>query len=915
MATPNRRTHSNRHLLTELLAAMAVAIAPATQAAQELVEFPAVVVQESLLPYRQFNKVEITGSSIVRKEQTQALPVQILRRVDIQNSTALSLSTLVQSLPGMSSFSSSGTIGGSRGGYASAAIHGMGTGTVVLVNGKRLAGFGRQTISGEERSGADLNAIPLSAVERIEVLTDGASSIYGTDALAGVVNIITREERKGTEVALRSHIPAGGRGQSRTFDLSTGGGSLTRDGHAWVMSFDLQRTDALQGADRPYASQGRYAISQDGKNYWVYGPSLQAQQTTPTLSGSASAPYTPLWNAAYANGQCPDHQTPAWGQPACLNNMYRAYDLYPAMDAALLHTQGTLMVDANTRIKAELSLQDTRFARDMNPWGTLPLKIGSAPGDVGSALALANGFTPGAVWLLYSGSELGPRERIYNSQNRRFALHLQGQWDDWDYRSSYYYSDNTANYNTSKSPPAASLNLTSNGVLSNPAVLEPLSSPTPGSQALRSALLSGMQRVDLETGTIALQGVDIKGSRSLWELDGQEALLALGADWRQESGRYKTNDPSITQPSWHGQRQILATFAELQWPGTDHLEWIAALRNDHYSDFGNTAHGKLSVKWTPDAQWLVRASTGTGFRAPSLAQKQATGVFGAQTVSYNCTPELSALAAGMGGTCPADQRYWIQTTGNPELKPELSRQWNLGTRFTPNRNNSFSIDYWHIAIRNGIVQLPSLSALRNPSAYPDNFVLDSNAGLRLLLPMGNLGETLKSGLDLGWQYRLPTEWGQLNAQAMGSWLLQSRNRATRSEPWSSDLGTLSPFSGYVVPKLRTQWLLGLTRPDWHLQARLSHTHAYDDGGFTGIDTATGTSTVVSHHRVAAYWTLDLSARYSIHRQLELLIGLENAFNRRAPVSFSQVTSVLFGVDTTYSSVLGRTLLLAAHYRF
>ena len=190
--------------------------------------YPPVTVTAPALPYRQFDRVEITGSSIIRKEQTQALPVQIVTRAEIQRSGKQTTAELVQSLPAVFNSFSPGMLGATQSGFSGAAIHGLQTGTLVLVNGRRLAGYGRQTGAGSDNGGTDLNWLPLSAIERIEMLTDGASSVYGTDAQTGVINIITRAERPGVEITADYRMPDGNKGESRRVDLSAGGGDWLR---------------------------------------------------------------------------------------------------------------------------------------------------------------------------------------------------------------------------------------------------------------------------------------------------------------------------------------------------------------------------------------------------------------------------------------------------------------------------------------------------------------------------------------------------------------------------------------------------------------------------------------------------------------------------------------------------------------
>src|SRR5574343_1378796 len=156
--------------------------------AQEALGLPSAVsgVSAATVSFRQLGTVEITGSSIVRKEQTQALPVQVVTRSDIEKSGKQDLAAFLQSLPLLFNGFNPAMLGMLRSGFSGGAVHGLQTGTLVLINGHRLANYGLQSTAGSDNGGVDLNALPLSAVERVEILTDGASSVYGTDAQSGV---------------------------------------------------------------------------------------------------------------------------------------------------------------------------------------------------------------------------------------------------------------------------------------------------------------------------------------------------------------------------------------------------------------------------------------------------------------------------------------------------------------------------------------------------------------------------------------------------------------------------------------------------------------------------------------------------------------------------------------------------------
>lgn len=866
-----------------------------------------IIIKDQRPPYRQFNGVEITGSSIVRKEQLQTLPVQSISRAEIEKSNKQDLGELLQALPVMFNGFSSGSLGLVQSGFSGAAIHGQQTGTLVLINGHRLANYGLQNNAGPDNGGIDVNALPLSAIERIEILTDGASSVYGTDAQSGVINIITRTERPGVEITAQQRLPDGQKGLGRRIDLSVGKGKLATDGYSWFIAADVQNQEELLGRDRPYASAGRYLVQQNGQNYWVYGSGLSAAQTSPTLSTSPStkAPYGWLWNADYQNGQCANGNVPVWGQKACLYNSYQDKGLYPESKAARLHAQGQLQINPDITAFAELSLMQNEQRRSLVDWTPKVVQMNSMPGTRSYNYATAHGFDPAqGTYLLYSGSELGPLSVWYGLETRRMVAGFKGVWADWNFQTSVYYSDNQATYDSGRFSAYPSLDST---------VLSPLSSDNPASQQLRQQLLGMVTpRVNQSRGINALQGVDIKGSRSIAEWDGRDVMLAWGTDLRQETTDFSSQ--VADQPSYAGQRKVWAQFAEIQMPLPYEAEALASVRNDHYSSFGNTTHAKLSAKWAPSSAWLLRAGWGSAFRAPAVAQMQETQPYQVAQTSYACTNALEKMASLLGGSCPAGP-FGIYSQGSSTLKPELSTQWNLGARFVPDPNHTVSVDYWRLDMRNKINYANPDTVLSNPELHMDNFRLNANKELQLYLPMLNVGQTQTAGIDFSWQLRRPVSWGILTAAVTGTRLLVSRYQLQDGQPFVSDLNTRSYYYGGVVPKLKTQWQLGLQQSAWSWLAKVNHVGSHDSGRTAAIDANTGENVTLSGLHVPAWWTLDLLVSHQWSRQTTLRLGIDNLFNRQAPLDLGMSSSFNFGANTSLADIWGRVVHLSLIHRF
>jgi iron complex outermembrane receptor protein len=315
----------------------------------------AVIEVTAKLPeFRQFDRVEITGSSIIRKEQTQALPVQVVTRQDLQRRGHNTLSEAVQSLTHVFNGRDLSQLGSAAGGYANAALHGMPTGTLVLLNGKRLAPFGIQTNSGKENNGVDIDFLPLAAIDRLELLTDGASSLYGTDAIAGVINIITRAETKGLEIAVDHIRPQGGAAQSHVASMTWGRGQLVNDGYSFRVTAELSKADALSVMDRPFAGPGRQVFEHEGKSYsadsaWVAAYSSPAWLYSPSTKPQA-------WSPLYQNGACAGSGLSYGGSlpTSCRMNLQPTLDIYPSRESKKLHAQAEIQLPNASTFYAEV---------------------------------------------------------------------------------------------------------------------------------------------------------------------------------------------------------------------------------------------------------------------------------------------------------------------------------------------------------------------------------------------------------------------------------------------------------------------------------------------------------------------------------------------------------------------------------
>jgi iron complex outermembrane receptor protein len=256
-------------------------------------------------------RVEVTGSSVKRADSETALPVQMISKQDIQRIGATSTESLLASISSLSSAgATSNAAGASSGtfGLSSISLRGLGAErTLVLVNGRRLAAF-----AGGGGATVNVNVIPLAAIERIEILKDGASGVYGSDAVAGVVNFILSKQFEGVELTAGTGAPTTrGGGQNNKASITGGIGNLERDRYSAVVSASWEKEKALFGRDRDYAKSGNklpYYVSGATGQGNIEGVVIPAAYPNDRGAGFGASPATGYGNPLAASGKCADIQ-------------------------------------------------------------------------------------------------------------------------------------------------------------------------------------------------------------------------------------------------------------------------------------------------------------------------------------------------------------------------------------------------------------------------------------------------------------------------------------------------------------------------------------------------------------------------------------------------------------------------------
>lgn len=834
-------------------------------------EYPPVLVMGSPLAYRQFNKVEITGSSIMAKESKEALPVQVIARQDIERSGATNLAQLLQKLPSMFNFYELGTMTGTTsGGPETAAIHGNPNGTLVLLNGRRLPYYGSQTIFGE-RASVDLNLVPLSAIERIEVLTDGASSRYGSDAVSGVVNIITRENTKGFSVSTEYTRPVGGAAQGKLFNMGWGTGQLLSDGYRLQAHFSVDKQDALLAGDRDNASNGAVQFNINGQNWWGVRNGRVTQNGWPASIQTSTGVINPTLQNT---GQCPSNwYTSTNGtSTACWRNSQRLLTLYPATEKKLFFLDGEVILNANWTGFGQVIAGQVE--QRSVPTEAIPLSY-----DLG------NGSK-----ALIDTSPVGPVAQRYTNRNYQINGGIKGQWGEWDVRTNAsigkhrvvrsYVDGRVAGVDR---PTFASIG-GANEAWQNeiqylpPLVLSQLS-------ALRSSLL-------MDQGQTQLTAVDALASKEIGSTEDGPILLGLGLNWRNESVDFTSHLPTV--PSFSGQRQNWASHAELQSAITESQQVTMAVRHDQYSDFGGVQTGKLGWQWKPQPGFMLRSSIGMGFRAPTLGQM--THVI---TNTWNTTDLRTGTV------------MQARNGGNPDLKPEQSTQAALGFRWEPTSRWSIGADLWQLQIRDTFGTLTDEQVLSSPELR-NKYVSVVGNTTYLNLINRNLGRSERQGIDYDVQWREPTDLGRLRLSLRGTWNLFARKQVFEGGSFESELGRYASNTQSMTSKHLLVLSASLEQSDWNAMVAWNYRSGFDNTMLLMQSINGNTSELTS--RIPGHWTMDVGGRWQASKAWTWAATIQNLTDRNPPIMFNNY-AYFAGVDTRYASYYGRTLKLKAEYKF
>jgi len=919
-----------------------------------LFAFGGAIASTAAIAQQALERVEITGSSIRRVESEGALPVQVIKREDIEKTGATSVTDLLQKLPSIQNpTTESASVGGGGGGFSGVSIHNIGeTRTLVLLNGRRLAQWGGQALTGFGAA-IDLNSLPISSIERVEVLTDGASALYGSDAIAGVVNFITRRDSTAGDISVGYSDTHDGGAKEKRVSFTKGFGELDTDGFNVLFAASYDKRDPLNGVERDVSKSGRINFNHQGQRYQAFlGSPAAIPANVITDDG------TILLNPYYeANGQCAPGNVPvldqASGTTSCYFDFVAALEIYPVRERRNLMGSFTMKLGENHKLFADALVSKNESTGIIAPVpGGVLIEAGTPLHD---QYVLPLGIT-GDTTAFYRAADLGKRADLNESDFRNFVLGLEGTIGSWDYKTAVTRSESEFKNSISGYPGALGFRRLLGSGLLNPFV-QPGEQTPEALEAIRGATYNGYW----DGGKSELTTFDLSGSRELMELAGGAMALGAGVNFYNEKFQGKPSlfaqgrladpvagticDPLSSFPDplacdqrfgdsaqivpYNADRDAYGMFLELLAPVTKGLELTAALRYDDYADVGSTTNGKASFRWTPSKGLLIRGSIGTGFKAPTVPQLAAAPQpFGVTASPYDQNAALQQIADSLGAQLrPNGQQYDVVAGGNPNLEPEKSRQASIGIVFEPTPEISVGADLWHVSIRDAFGQLTEDAVFGDPLAYLDSWTTQTDVGtgvtyLAFSADNRNLGKSYQTGVDFNVLTRHNTSLGRWTNQLLATWMVREAVQITPNGPYFSAIGKNSDQLGTVTFRWQGRLTTALQTGNWTHALQTNFKSGYrDSAAFVEVlgpgDTPTGTYETVQL-RVKNFFTFDWQSQWQATKSISLTAGILNLLNEAPPLSLTEGglgKGQMYGYDDRYYDVRGRTYYVNAKFSF
>jgi iron complex outermembrane recepter protein len=834
-------------------------------------------------------RIEVTGSNIKQIEAATSAPVQVITREQIEKTGATSVEQLLRSVTVATS--SGGTVtsnasGATTGGISSVSLRGLGsTRTLILVNGKRIAPYG----SPSDSASIDVDNIPLALIERVEVLKDGASAIYGSDAIAGVVNFILRKDYQGAEVAGSYGAAYDGKAKAGKISVIGGWGDLGKDRFNFTLSAGYQKEDPLYGRDREFSKSG---INVHEQNFSFSSNTFPGNiRFLPGTRNSSGVLLNRAYNPSVPNCS-PSVFAAEFSTTQCLFDFAPFVALTPEIERKNVSATGHFLISEAAELYGEASYarKDVRTIIQPVPISGIRLASTTAFYPTLFVQSLTGGATP-TIIVGYRNFIGGNRDITDTGDASRFNFGSKGTIAGWDYDAGVLYSTGQVTEKLNGGYPRLATDATGPGLrtLLSTGVVDLFGNGTPDS-VKATALATNFNEVAFKSNT-TLKNLYGRVSSELGNIGGGAVGFATGFDIRQDGFKLNPNDV-LSQGNISGyggnflpidiNRNARAAFIEFNAPITKAINLDGALRYDTYggvtnpnsydrtfaaltdpnsfsdpsgnpmtnaeaaaisqASIANAASiskvtGKFGIRWQPIKEVLIRATAGTGFRVPSITEQFGPiqqGLTGSINDTLRCNNERSANAdPNLTGPNCANQ-FTTYSGGNANLKPEESRNATFGIIVEPNKDLSFDAAYFFTRVTNFIGVNDAQSLVNSPVSAtsvirgPVDVAGLPGPIIAIDQTLVNTPKVFVSGFDLGAKFRLPaTNYGKITLGWSGTYIQRwDSQNVDGSYSTSLDVAS-SSFSG-IVPRLKQVYSLNWDMGPWNAVVTYNWQGGYKD---------------------------------------------------------------------------------------
>ncbi|WP_444892837.1 TonB-dependent receptor [Microbulbifer sp. JMSA004] len=816
----------------------------------------------------------LTGSHLRHFQSDGYLPVDRLSRDQLEMTGAQTIADLLQFLPAISGNSTSTSVSQENDGTATVSLRNLpASSTLVLINGRRIISDG---FNGEA---TDLNTIPLSIVERVEILKDGASAVYGSDAIAGVVNIILQRDFEG--LAVKSYY-----GQAQQGDRRSESHQLT-----WGWKGDRAHVMLNLSQTRQAEVMSRNRGISESADSREEGGSDQRSSAIPEgfIAIGKDEVLTNLSTGTYQD----------WSPEDKFD--YSDYSsAIPATQSDSFYIVGNLDIGESTLAFSEfMGVRSTGEATS----SPTPVFTRFDNGDLTiSADNIYNTFDQDIYDVRRRIVELGARTQENRANTWRINTGLKGYWDDWQWElnASTHQTHKKESLSNVIDPFALSIGLKGPDICNETTSCTPINLLGP-SGSINQEQLDFIRGKSVTTSNSRMTSLTFITDGIIKRIASGDILAAAGIEFRRESVNLYSNDSSglsfiggHAPGSTKGSRIIKEAFAEISIPLSPDSLWLdGAIRTSHYDDFGDTSNPKLAVRWKPLESVLIRGSYTTGFRAPTLTDMNQEGYQTQEFLFDPCTSSNAINLPGCRGQADSSRvQYLTEFSGNPDLKPETSRTLSLGVTWQPAVIDGFSgtFDLYDIKEDQVIATNPQFLLEQNAyfNLYTDLVIRDDNGDVtQIYASRINQGSREIRGYDTAFRYEFHP--GVNNHVQLALNISRTLHYLNQSSPESAKEDLTGTFTDILtggagsLPKWKANAGIYWKKGPWGAGYTIHYVGSLKES-YTNLEG-------VEDSRTINDWSAhDLQLTFTANQRLKLTAGINNLLDRSPPFASTAVSN-------------------------